>query len=121
MSVFEKWSIRPVKGTVNDDDTALILDSTTATPELINKLVKMSTVRPYMQTPFQQAVNANDNTLTNVKQAQVNEFIDLNSVTTPDPPATTVGRIYVRKIDDDNEGLYIKIKIATVIQEVQIA
>lgn len=53
-------------------------------------------------------------------QITVNGFIDLSSITIPANPATTVGRSYVRTIDANNEGLFIKIKQAGAIVEVQL-
>ena len=40
---------------------------------------------------------------------------------TPDPPELDIGRMYVKQIDADNDGLFIQLKKATSITEVQIA
>lgn len=72
-----------------------------------------------------QALDMGGNNITNLGTIDsgnitIDGFIDLSSITIPADPATTVGRAYVRGIDANNEGLFVKIKQAGAIVEVQL-
>ena len=60
-------------------------------------------------------------TLTSLPTSNIFTTIDFNSASpTPANPALTVGREYVRTIDANNEGLFVKIKQGGAIVEVQL-
>ena len=48
-------------------------------------------------------------------------YLDLDVMSTPGDPSAGTGRLYLKTIDANNEGLYIKMEQAGSIQEVQIA
>lgn len=47
--------------------------------------------------------------------------ITMERTNTPDDPAVNLGLVYVKQLDSNNDGIFIKIKKAGSYQEVQIA
>ena len=47
-------------------------------------------------------------------------FIDIGRITIPADPGADIGRAYVKQIDANNDGVFVKIKKAGVITEVQV-
>ena len=47
-------------------------------------------------------------------------YLDMNQITIPSDPSAGTGRLYVKQIDANNEGLFMKIKQGGNIVEVQI-
>lgn len=91
-----KWSVEPTKATPVTADETLIIDSVGG----LNKRVTVGSL-------------PTSNSFTT---------IDFNSASpTPSNPADTVGRVYVRTINVDNEGLFVKIKQGGIIVEVQLS
>ncbi len=60
-------------------------------------------------------------TLTTLPTSNSFTTIDFNSTSTPSDPALTVGRVYVKTIDVNNEGLFVKIKQGGIIVEVLLS
>jgi hypothetical protein len=48
-------------------------------------------------------------------------FVDLNRISIPSDPGANKGRIYIKQIDSNNDGIFIKLKKAGAYVEVQIA
>jgi hypothetical protein len=48
-------------------------------------------------------------------------YQDLDNISVPDDPATGKGRMYVKTLDGNNDGIFIKVKKAGAFVEVQIA
>lgn len=57
-------------------------------------------------------------TLTNKR---IGDYLDFTRIAAPANPATDLGRLYHRQIDTNNDGLFMKMKKAGAIVEVQIA
>ena len=47
-------------------------------------------------------------------------YIDILKVGSPADPSADIGRLYVKEIDANNDGLFIKVKRGTSIVEVQL-
>ena len=60
-----------------------------------------------------------------IKNSQDNDFgahhFDMESIAAPADPSADEGRFYVKQIDADNDGFFVKLKKATAFVEVQIA
>lgn len=60
-----------------------------------------------------------------IKNSQNNDFgahhFDMESIAAPADPSADEGRFYVKQIDGDNDGFFVKLKKATAFVEVQIA
>jgi hypothetical protein len=67
------------------------------------------------QTPWLTDINADGNNLLNLA------YVDLDKITIPANPAADHGRLYVKEVDANNDGLFIKIKKGGTIVEVQVA
>ena len=51
----------------------------------------------------------------------IGDYLDFTRVNAPVSPPTDVGRLYHRQIDTNNDGMFVKLKKAGAIVEVQIA
>ena len=60
------------------------------------------------------------NSAETIQNKKVGNHLDFTRVTTPSDPATDVGRLYHRQIDDNNDGMFVKLKKAGTIVEVRI-
>jgi len=47
-------------------------------------------------------------------------FVDLDRITIPSNPSANKGRVYVKQLDSNNDGIFIKIKKSGLFEEVQI-
>jgi hypothetical protein len=56
-----------------------------------------------------------------ITNKKVGDHLDFNRVATPTDPGTNVGRMYVKQVDANNDGLFVKLKKAGVVTEVMIA
>ena len=50
----------------------------------------------------------------------LDSYVDLDRITIPSNPNATKGRVYVKQVDTNNDGIFIKIKKSGVFVEVQI-
>ena len=59
-------------------------------------------------------VNFNSNNITGV------EYQDIKRISEPSSPSANEGRIYIKQVDANNDGIFIKIKKSGVFEEDQI-
>ena len=50
----------------------------------------------------------------------IGDFLDFYSISVPGNPAGNIGRLYIKQIDGQNEGLFVKLKKSGVIVEEQL-
>lgn len=59
-------------------------------------------------------VDFNSNNITGI------EYQDMKRISEPSSPSANEGRIYIKQVDANNDGIFIKIKKSGVFEEVQI-
>lgn len=91
------------------NDPIAIVDDPTGTP-----ITKKITVSNLVYTWITD-VNANGNNLTGMG------YINWNKIAAPSDPPAEEGRMYMKEIDTNNNGIFVKIQKAGAITEVQIA
>ena len=59
-------------------------------------------------------VNFNSNNIIGV------EYVNIKRISAPVDPSTNEGRLYIKQVDANNDGIFIKIKKSGIFEEVQI-
>jgi hypothetical protein len=98
--------------TVNNADLVAIIDDPSGTP-ITKKITRANLVSAANTFTGAQDLNANNLLNTN--------YQDFDKISVPSSPATDHGRVYVKQIDANNDGIFIKIKKGGSFVEVQIA
>ena len=84
-------------------DILPIVDSPASSP-----VTKKITITNILGTTYTQNIDLADN------------YLDVKKMSAPSSPATDYGRIYIKQVDSNNDGIFIKIKKSGSFVEVQI-
>jgi len=84
-------------------DILPIVDSPASSP-----VTKKITITNILGTTHTQNIDLADN------------YMDVKKMSAPSDPATDYGRVYIKQVDADNDGIFIKIKKSGSFVEVQI-
>ena len=102
---------------VNDADLIPIVDDPSGTPTT-KKITRANLVSGLASTATNVFTGAQDLDGNNISNTNYQDF---DKISIPSDPSANHGRVYVKQIDANNDGLFIKVKKAGSFVEVQIA
>jgi hypothetical protein len=110
---------------VNNADLVAIIDDPSGTP-VTKKITKANLVTNIASSDIINTAVTLSETQTLTSKTLTNpslgaSYLDIERITIPSSPSADQGRVYVKQIDANNDGIFIKIKKGGSFVEVQIA
>ena len=111
--------------TVDNADLIAIIDDPSGTP-VTKKITKANLVTNIASSDIINTAVTLSETQTLTSKTLTNpslgaSYLDIERITIPSSPSANQGRVYVKQIDTNNDGIFIKIKKGGAFVEVQIA